>query len=613
MNNAKNIDYLEILKQKKIQWLILLLFITFLYSKNIGYDNNLDDYIILDSLDGKINSVSDLWALFKLSYNNADYRPIVFLSFGIEHLIFNAFNPAVSHAVNCLLFFLVCISAIQLFTLLFEEEKNIIIFLSVLLFCVHPINTEVVSSIKCRDNLLSMLFGLIYAISFIKFCDTNKILFLIISFIFCLLSIFSKLDGFGLMIFILVYIYFTQENKKIFYTIVAIILAVVTINIRFYISEIIIVNINYKQLSPVVTFTENPLALDFTFTNRIIAGINTIWYYFTKLIYISPSKYYYGYNYYEILSVKSFSFVGGIVVLFGFISAFIYSIIKKNKVITVAIIGLFTTILYALNILQPVAGIIADRYIFIGSLFFCLILVYTLFYFLQYLKIQKQTYSILAVIIFAFSCVTFVRVNAWKNFRTIINTDAPKLYNSYEAMRIASSAYYDEYKLTEQASDLNQAIHYAEKGNAVYPKNILLHLLTGQFYFKKNEYRNAIPNFEIAYKNDTTLNESLIYLGDTYYALKNLDSSLYYYQKAVLYDIKNPELINNISTIYFERGEKEKCLQYNYNLIKKDSTTYAAYENLGYYYLAEKDTIKAKSYFKQGEKFGLKPVNINNL
>ena len=92
-----------------------------------------------------------------------------------------------------------------------------------------------------------------------------------------------------------------------------------------------------------------------------------------------------------------------------------------------------------------------------------------------------------------------------------------------------------------------------------------------------------------------------------------MDSSLFYYQKAFIHDSKNAELINNISTIYFEKGEKEKCLQYNFDLIKSDSTLFAAYENLGYFYLTEKDTSKAESYFKQGEKYGLKPVNIKLL
>jgi hypothetical protein len=480
----------------------------------------------------------------------------------------------------------------------------------VLLFSVHPINTEVVASIKCRDNLLSMLFGLLSSYYYLKFLKNNQSIYtLLIAFVFSLFAVFSKLDGFGFAIFNIFLVLFFNKTRKLINIITVIFFSVLVINIRFFVSDYFLNN----NLSGLVTFTENPLALAFTLSNRITAGINTVYFYFTKFTYTSSSKYYYGFNYYDILSTNTVSFIGGIIIITSFVFALIYSVIKKETIITISIIGIISTILYALNFLQPVAGIIADRYLFIANLFFCLLAVYSITKLFQYLKIQKYSNTIIIVIVLIFSIVSFIRVNAWRNFKTLINTDAPELSNSYEAMRIAASAYFDEYKITEDTSDLNQAIFYAEKGNAVYPKNILLHLLTGQFYFKKNEYRNAIPNFIIAHQNDTSLSESLVYLADTYYASKNLDSSLFYYQKAFIHDSKNAELINNISTIYFEKGEKEKCLQYNFDLIKSDSTIFAAYENLGYYYLTEKDTAKAKSYFKQGEKYGLKPVNINLL
>ena len=607
MNQTKLFEPSGLLIKKEYQNMVLLGFTLILYLKTIAYDYNLDDYIIMDSLDGKVNSIKDLAALLKLSYNNTDYRPIVFLSIGIERVLFGAFSPAVSHAVNCILYFLVCLSGLKLFTLIFKEEKNHLIFLSVLLFCVHPINTEVVASIKCRDNLLSLLFGLLSSIYYLKFIKNNKAIgSILLAFIFAILAIFSKLDSFGLLLFNLIFVVFYQEKKKILSIFYSIGFAVIVINIRFFVSESILEN----KLVGKITFTENPLAESFTFLNRLIAGINTIYIYTTKLVYISTSKYYYGYQYYDILSVKSISFIVGVVIVAVAIIGFIYSIQKQEKVVGIALIGIATTSIYALNIIQPVAGIIADRYIFITNLFYSLLFVYLFYKIVQRTKIKQYFNLLFLGIVIVYFASSFMRVGAWKNFRTLIDTDAPKLYSSYEAMRIATSAYFDEYKITEQKSDLEQAIFYAEKGNAVYPKNILLHLLTGQFYFKKNEYKNAIPNFIIAHQNDTSLSESLVYLGDTYYASKNLDSSLFYYQKAFIRDTKNAELINNISTVYFERGEKEKCLQYNYNLLKTDSTLYAAHENLGYYYLAEKDTTKAIVHFKTAIKYGLDKRSI---
>ncbi|HUM51007.1 MAG TPA: hypothetical protein PK431_04295, partial [Chitinophagales bacterium] len=83
MNTLQVIDYF---KKKKVQYSIILLFIILLYLKTIYYDFNLDDYIITDTLAGKVNSFRDLFEILKLPYNHTDYRPIVFLSYGIEQL-----------------------------------------------------------------------------------------------------------------------------------------------------------------------------------------------------------------------------------------------------------------------------------------------------------------------------------------------------------------------------------------------------------------------------------------------------------------------------------------------------------------------------------------------
>ena len=612
MNDKRKVVYTNILHHNGLQWLILFIVVFALYSKTLSFDYNLDDYIITDSLDGKVNSLSDLLSLFKLSYNQADYRPIVFISFGIERLIFGSLNPAVSHGVNACLYFLICISALKLFNILFKQEHRLLLLFGVLLFCVHPINTEAVVSIKCRDNLLSMLFGLTSTIFFIKYFEEKKrAYYLITAIVFSIIALLSKKDALGFWVFSFGYILFLKRDRKVFYAVIVGIVFIIVGSIYSYVVDHTLTKNLSEPLLTQVTFTENPLATNFTFSNRLVAGFNTFYYYFTKLTYTSPAKYYYGYQYYDVLTAKSISFFSGISLFIMLFVSFVYAFIKQNRIVVLCIIGLAGTSIYALNFFLPVAGIIADRYIFIANLFFCLLIVYTLRFVFDYLKIGNYHFHITASVIVVFSIISFIRIDAWKNFRTLIDTDAPKLYNSYEAMRIAASEYYDEYKLTEKPADLEQAIMYAEKANTIYPGNVLVYLLSGKFYFNKGDYNNAIQRFKIAAHNNDTLSEALILIGDIYYASKNSDSALIFYKKALTIAPTNSELINNISTVYYEQGNKEASLKFNYDLIAKDSTTFAAYENLGYYYLAEKDTIKAQYYFKQGERFGLKPIPIN--
>jgi tetratricopeptide (TPR) repeat protein len=596
------------------QYCMLFILIFLVYGRTIWFDFNLDDTIITDAINEKINTVNDLFSIFKLSYNNTDYRPIVLFSFGIENLIFGSLQPSISHFINIILFFLITLAALQLFKALFDPNKNSLIFVAIVLFCVLPVNSEVACSIKCRDNLLSMLFGLYSSLFFIRFLEKERLnyLFLLISVLFTFLGILSKMDAIGFVFFnLFYYIYcYKKDWKAILYYSLCII--IITNIVNELSQNALFAEENSKYIG-LTTFTENPLSTSNLIGFKLIAFVNTIYYYFTRLVPISDFRYYYGYNYLKVLSTDTISFYCGLVILILFILLLIRFIINNNKVGVIGILGLFLTSIYALNLFIPVAGIIADRYIFIASLFFCLLLSYFLFKISNFLKKEIYLLSMILTILLFFIVTTSIRVGAWKNIYTLIKTDAPKLTNSYEAMRIASSVYMSEYEKTDKEEvkqELQQkCIYYAEKGIEVYPKNYLLHQFLGQYYFKFNKPDKSLEHLHISLKNDSS-KTSYFYLGDIHYSIKNLDSALYYYKAALKKNPSSPVLINNISTVYFEMGDKEKCLQFNYDLLKNDSSIFAAYENLGYYYLAEKDTAKAESYFKQGEKYGLPPVKI---
>ena len=86
------------------QYCMLFILIFLVYGRTIWFDFNLDDTIITDAINEKINTVNDLFSIFKLSYNNTDYRPIVLFSFGIENLIFGSLQPNISHFLNIIFF-----------------------------------------------------------------------------------------------------------------------------------------------------------------------------------------------------------------------------------------------------------------------------------------------------------------------------------------------------------------------------------------------------------------------------------------------------------------------------------------------------------------------------
>jgi tetratricopeptide (TPR) repeat protein len=604
-----------VLNNNRYQIFILFIALFLLYYRVFTYDFCLDDYIITDTLSFPINSISDLLNTLKLPYNNADYRPIVFFSIGMEKLIFKELNPGISHAINLVLYFFICVFSLQFFKLLFKKTDYSILFFAVLLFAIHPLNTEVVCSIKCRDNLLSMLFGIVSSFYFLKsiYPTTIKrrILFLTVSSICFIIAVFSKLDAYGFLLIDFMLLFYVSKFKNIRLYFFLFIACLILITLRTKVPEFVFKDHLKEAFKGKVTITENPLSIAFTFYNRIVAFINTVFFYSTKLVPIVGYKYYYGYNYLNPLSTNSVSFFGGILILISYLILFIIGIKRNNKLLYFCIFSLFAVSIYALNFLQPVAGIIADRYLFIGNLFFSVLLVYFI-----YSITQKKTYYfvIISIVLFVYFLLSYQRISAWKNLLTLIETDAPKLEKSYEAMRIASSVYFDEYEkengIAIKKNNFKKCEYYAKKGIAVYPKNYLLYLFLGQYYFKDNQYENAINCLNKSIENDTSTADAFVYLGDLYYSQKKLDSALYYYQRGFAINHQSPTIINNISTVYYEMNLKDVCITFNNDIIKKDTANYAAWENLGYFYLMDRDTTAARFHFKQAIKFGLNEKEI---
>jgi hypothetical protein len=311
----------EFLNNSKIKYALLFLIIIFLYGRTIFFEFNLDDKIITDAISGKINTVNDLFSIIKLSYNKTDYRPVVLFSFGIENLIFGSLQPSISHFINIIIFFLITFSALQLFKALFDPNKNSLIFVAIVLFCVLPVNSEVVCSIKCRDNLLSMLFGLYSSLFFIRFLEKERLnyLFLLISVLYTFLGILSKMDAIGFVLFNLFYYiyYYKKDWKAILYYSLCII---ITTNVVNKLSQNALFTEENSKYIGLTTFTENPLSTSNIIGFKLIAFVNTIYYYFTRLIPISDFRYYYGYNYLKVLSTDTLSFYCGLVILIIFYS-----------------------------------------------------------------------------------------------------------------------------------------------------------------------------------------------------------------------------------------------------------------------------------------------------
>jgi tetratricopeptide (TPR) repeat protein len=130
-----------------------------------------------------------------------EYRPVTLTSFAIEHQFFGE-KPAVSHFINLLLYFFCCWTFVLVLKQLFSGLNELFVIVPALIFAVHPLHTEVVASIKNRDEILTLLFALLAFYQSILFFNKGKLWTAILIAVFLILGLLSKSSSASYMIVI---------------------------------------------------------------------------------------------------------------------------------------------------------------------------------------------------------------------------------------------------------------------------------------------------------------------------------------------------------------------------------------------------------------------------
>jgi tetratricopeptide (TPR) repeat protein len=177
--------------------LIIFCFAFALYSNSIFNGYNLDDELVTQNHRLTSKGITAIPEIFKSAYYEDkagykyEYRPVVLASFAIEHTLFGD-NSQISHLINVLLYALLCVLLFIVLKQLLHCFNPLLPFIIGLLFISHPIHTEVVASIKNRDEILALGFALLSLFCAVSFAETKKFLYLILIPFLLLAGILSK-------------------------------------------------------------------------------------------------------------------------------------------------------------------------------------------------------------------------------------------------------------------------------------------------------------------------------------------------------------------------------------------------------------------------------------
>ncbi len=633
---------------------IILVILTFsLYYNSIYNHFSMDDNYINIENEVIAKGISAIPEIFTTHYAEESgmaygYRPIVRTSFALEYQFTSGLdiNPYISHFINVLLYILAVLLLYKVLRRLLVGYNPWFPFLVSLLFMAHPTHTEVVASLKNRDILLNFLFSFIAIWQFIKWVDINKTKHLVFGMISFVLGLLSKESAIAqLAVFPLVLYFFTNIKLKKLgtFTAVALLVLILVFAVRWMI---------LPDATRYLRMWENPLVVTDSFMLHLSTGSYIIGHYIKLLFIPFPLLYYYGFN---MIPIVGFGNPWVILSVLAIIGMLIYAFMKlKSKdILSFAILYFFVNISMYANIVAPVPGIVADRFLFFATISFAILITWILFKIFG-IKLQKTNkfnsriiwVSILIILIIApYSYYTHIRNKQWQTKMSIYSSDMARLVNSvkannlyaHELMKKANAELakpVNPYKFI--VGTINKAEKHYKKAleldsthftawNNLGIINSKIHgnqaRLRVQSYMGRNEvdkadkerenavkyFNDAIYYFGQALKYNPKFGSAYFNLANAYELQSKYDSAVIYFKKAEEVDGGELVSMSRLANAYYRNNQTQEALNQNDKIISKFPNSDKPYINLGNYAFQSRDTLVGIKFFEKAVELGTRP------
>jgi tetratricopeptide (TPR) repeat protein len=643
-------------KLKKVLGIIVAAFAILLYAQSISFKYTLDDGTVIKENKLTTKGISSITQILTHSYwygfnksDDATYRPTSLVMLAIEYQVFGD-NPHINHLINLLLYGLTCWLLFLLLCKLFTNQNLLFPFICSLLYVAHPIHTEVVDSIKSRDEILCFLFAVSSALLLLRYVNRNSVVALLSAGVCFFLSLISKETGttFFIVLPLMLYVFTKADVKKII--MVVLLLGVFTAGYFFIRSQIL----------QSVTTTRKLLAID----NTLMAAPDalgqkaTAFYILLKYIFLLVFPYPLSYDYsFSQIKIQQITDGGAIFGILFYVAIGIYAIIniRKKNFLAFAILYFVITLAPASNLLVIIGSTMAERFMYVPSLGFCIVITYFLIKLTkvesiksrfstvsQFIKSNKPVFTLTFIIIFLYSLQTISRSMDWHDNVRLFGGDVKVADKSARAhYNWASSLLLDSYPKEKNKSKkddiinhsiaefvkainifpnyadahmnlalaytdkeaFNDAINSYEMARKLYPKpTAKLYNNLGLLYGKTGKFSEALACMDSALKIEPEFAEAYNNKGNALAGLGKFREALPEFQKAIDLNKKYSEAYRNMGSTYGNMGQFPKALDYFFQAAKNDSTDVTVYSFIAVTYQNMKDSLNAKIYYDKANK-----------
>lgn len=491
---------------------LILAVITFaVYANSLNNQFVYDDESVILS-DPTITSLSNIPKFFtgELGFHRvigAYFRPVVSSSYAVDYAI-SGFEPFGFHFTNIVIHIICTLLLFKLLLMMFSgyesKYKDYIVLLCAGIFAVHPVHTEVVSWVSGRPDGLACIFFLAAFIYYIKYSETRSNKDLILTSLFYILSLFSKEMAITFPAAVLLYELIIKKRgvKKLFSSASLIFSVLILISILYLIFRDHVISSTVPRQSYSYFYGKDSATAFFTMLQVIPLYLRLL---------VLPYGLLYHYSGY--LADISSPFEPGALIAFALLMAlFIAVVMLRNKLpfVSFGILAFLVMLLPVMNII-PTPNFMAERFLYIPSIFFAIILCAVLLKFIS-TKNLNYAFAVMFVAVFVYGFMTVSRNADWKTNDTLFMS----------------------------AKDRQGVVTYVNLGNISARKG---NMDEAELYFRK----------AIDLRHETVIANNN--LGKIFMVKGNFDSAYYYINKARELDTLSPEPLSSMAELH-EKFEK---------------------------------------------------------
>ncbi len=604
-------DYLDYIYKKKFILFFALSFL--LYGNTLKNGYGIDDQFVTENnyTNKGLKSVKRIFTSYYAENdgkNNYEYRPIVKISFAIEHQLFGV-KPWIGHLINIILYALCLTLLLKVLKSIFYKYPESFSLTATIIFAFIPVHSEVVASLKNRDILICFIFCMYIFFHLESFFKTGKYRFLFYTLIFSALSFLTKFDVLPFFVIIPLILYKKYKTK-----IIPIALSLSVFTIGFFIFRFLKRSLLDKSISDrIFKYHENPLFFNESWELKLSTAFNSLGFYLKMLVFPNKMVCYYGYN--TIDSSNFFSLYSILGILLSIIMIYyFFKLFKTENPLWYVIVFFGIGITMYLNIVRVVPGIVADRFLFFSSIGFAILIGYLLLFFINknthVVSLQKtnsgfKIISLLLLVLYSFSIIS--RNEEWKDRVTLYGSDIKKMPSSVALNLLYSNEILVNLKNPTFFKDdniKNQNINTATLclNNVLKIDSLNTTALNNLAFIKQsayNDYAGAIPYYQKALAIDSTKFEVQFNLCYCLFKTSNLQLAQNLALKMFMENPTNQQVLDLMSYILIENKKINEGILIYTKLIEEQPDNNNLNIILGNFHISNLDSVNAKQYFQK--------------